>query len=245
MYTKKEINKALQIYDREKSIAGTIKKLGYPTRTTLRYWIKQRALGQDMSLRKDHKPRKILHRKHKKLSEETKYEIIIAKKFSASSKILAKEYGISTHTISKLMAKYNKDLNYRIFIEQTYQMLGEAKKLQGIEAKEILRKNYEDYKEYVEIEKLLRSLPICKGKEEILHEAAGYLKKANDPYFVTARNSLAEPLEKYEKFDVQEDSSTGQLIKNNLRPIKKVKKIITKPKVGIEAYELNIKRKSD
>ena len=42
MYKQKEINTALRLYDRLKSIRGTIRVLGYPSRNLLTCWIRQR-----------------------------------------------------------------------------------------------------------------------------------------------------------------------------------------------------------
>ena len=42
MYKQKEINTALRLYDRLKSTRGTIRILGYPSRTILHRWIRER-----------------------------------------------------------------------------------------------------------------------------------------------------------------------------------------------------------
>ena len=42
MYKQKEINTALRLYDQLKSIRGTIRVLGYPSRNLLTCWIRQR-----------------------------------------------------------------------------------------------------------------------------------------------------------------------------------------------------------
>lgn len=42
MYKQKEINAALRLYDKLKSIRGTIRILGYPSRTILHRWIRER-----------------------------------------------------------------------------------------------------------------------------------------------------------------------------------------------------------
>lgn len=42
MYTQKEINDVLKIYDRLNSLRGTVRLLGYPSRTKLREWLRER-----------------------------------------------------------------------------------------------------------------------------------------------------------------------------------------------------------
>ena len=42
MYSQKEINKVLKVYDQLKSINGTVRTLGYPARVILRQWIRER-----------------------------------------------------------------------------------------------------------------------------------------------------------------------------------------------------------
>lgn len=42
MYTQKEINDVLKIYDRLNSLRGTVRLLGYPLRTKLREWLRER-----------------------------------------------------------------------------------------------------------------------------------------------------------------------------------------------------------
>lgn len=47
MYTQKEINNVLKIYDRLNSLRGTVRLLGYPSRTKLREWLREiRETGQ-------------------------------------------------------------------------------------------------------------------------------------------------------------------------------------------------------
>lgn len=42
MYTQKEINDVLKIYDRLNSLRGTVRLLGYPSRPKLREWLRER-----------------------------------------------------------------------------------------------------------------------------------------------------------------------------------------------------------
>lgn len=42
MYIQKEINDILKIYDRLNSLRGTVRLLGYPSRTKLREWLRER-----------------------------------------------------------------------------------------------------------------------------------------------------------------------------------------------------------
>lgn len=42
MYSQKEINKVLKVYDQLKSINGTVRTLGYLARVILRRWIRER-----------------------------------------------------------------------------------------------------------------------------------------------------------------------------------------------------------
>lgn len=42
MYTQKEINDVLKIYDRLNSLRGTVRLLGYPSRSKLREWLRER-----------------------------------------------------------------------------------------------------------------------------------------------------------------------------------------------------------
>lgn len=42
MYTQKEINKALKVYDKLRSIRATIRVLGYPSRNILRQWVREK-----------------------------------------------------------------------------------------------------------------------------------------------------------------------------------------------------------
>ena len=42
MYTQKEINDDLKIYDRLNSLRGTVRLLGYPSRPKLREWLRER-----------------------------------------------------------------------------------------------------------------------------------------------------------------------------------------------------------
>lgn len=42
MYTQKEINDVLKIYDRLNSLQVTVRLLGYPSRPKLREWLRER-----------------------------------------------------------------------------------------------------------------------------------------------------------------------------------------------------------
>lgn len=42
MYTKKEIDQVLKIYDKLGSVRGTVRALGYPSRNLLRRWVNER-----------------------------------------------------------------------------------------------------------------------------------------------------------------------------------------------------------
>lgn len=42
MYTQKDINDVLKIYDRLNSLRGTVRLLGYPSRPKLREWLRER-----------------------------------------------------------------------------------------------------------------------------------------------------------------------------------------------------------
>ena len=42
MYTQKEINKVLRIYDKLRSQRETVRVLGYPSRNLLRQWLRER-----------------------------------------------------------------------------------------------------------------------------------------------------------------------------------------------------------
>lgn len=44
MYTQKEIDKALQLYEQLHSLRKVIKVLGYPSKDILRGWVKQKRL---------------------------------------------------------------------------------------------------------------------------------------------------------------------------------------------------------
>lgn len=109
MYTRKDIDVILKVYDRIGSIRKTVKELGYPSRPLLNKWIKEREQKTLRNYKRDIKKSKP-NRQHRDFSHDEKLNAV--KRYflqGESAQIIAKEIGSCDTSIYNWRHKFQKE----------------------------------------------------------------------------------------------------------------------------------------
>lgn len=127
MYTQKEIDKALQLYEQLHSLRKVIKVLGYPSKDTLQSWVKEKRLTRQVFPKNKWKV--------KVIERQRKAAVVSFIKHNHNMVLTLKDLGykVSSATLYRWMKEYfpelktqKKPLEYKKPIEYSLQLKTKA-----------------------------------------------------------------------------------------------------------------------